>query len=71
MITGDTGSFGNAALNHFLCTYIGEFCIFSRDKKKQDNMCHEYQVKYPDVTHIYLHSRNCLIISAAQISYSH
>ena len=49
MITGGTGSFGNAVLNRFLCTDIGEIRIFSRDEKKQDDMRHEYQVKYPDV----------------------
>lgn len=51
MITGGTGSFGNAVLNRFLRTDIGEIRIFSRDEKKQDNMRHEYQVKYPDVAH--------------------
>ena len=51
MITGDTGSFGNAVLNRFLRTDIGEIRIFSRDEKKQDDMRHEYQVKYPDVAH--------------------
>ena len=49
MITGGTGSFGNAVLNRFLTTDIGEIRIFSRDEKKQDDMRHEYQVKYPDV----------------------
>ena len=47
MITGGTGSFGNAVLNRFLATDIGEIRIFSRDEKKQDDMRHEYQVKYP------------------------
>lgn len=47
MITGGTGSFGNAVLNRFLITDIGEIRIFSRDEKKQDDMRHEYQVKYP------------------------
>ena len=51
MITGGTGSFGNAVLNRFLRTDIGEIRIFSRDEKKQDDMRHEYQVKYPDVSH--------------------
>ena len=51
MITGGTGSFGNAVLNRFLETDIGEIRIFSRDEKKQDDMRHEYQVKYPDVAH--------------------
>lgn len=45
MITGGTGSFGNAVLNRFLCTDIGEIRIFSRDEKKQDDMRHEYQAK--------------------------
>lgn len=47
LITGGTGSFGNAVLNRFLETDIGEIRIFSRDEKKQDDMRHEYQVKYP------------------------
>ena len=51
MITGGTGSFGNAVLNRFLRTDIAEIRIFSRDEKKQDDMRHEYQVKYPDVAH--------------------
>ena len=51
MITGGTGSFGNADLNRFLRTDIGEIRIFSRDEKKQDDMRHEYQAKYPDVAH--------------------
>jgi len=51
MITGGTGSFGNAVLKRFLRTDIGEIRIFSRDEKKQDDMRHEYQVKYPDVEH--------------------
>ena len=48
MITGGTGSFGNAVLNRFLKTDIGEIRIFSRDEKKQDDMRHEYQAKYPN-----------------------
>ena len=48
MITGGTGSFGNAVLNRFLKTDIAEIRIFSRDEKKQDDMRHEYQVKYPE-----------------------
>ena len=48
LITGGTGSFGNAVLNRFLETDIGEIRIFSRDEKKQDDMRHEYQVKYPE-----------------------
>lgn len=47
LITGGTGSFGNAVLNRFLATDIGEIRIFSRDEKKQDDMRHEYQSKYP------------------------
>ena len=38
MITGGTGSFGNAVLKRFLDTDIGEIRIFSRDEKKQDDM---------------------------------
>ena len=49
MITGGTGSFGNAVLNRFLKTDIGEIRIFSRDEKKQDDMRHEYQIKMPEV----------------------
>lgn len=49
MITGGTGSFGNAVLNRFLDTDIKEIRIFSRDEKKQDDMRHEYQAKYPSV----------------------
>lgn len=48
LITGGTGSFGNAVLNRFLDTDIGEIRIFSRDEKKQDDMRHEYQSKYPE-----------------------
>ena len=51
LITGGTGSFGNAVLNRFLRTDIGEIRIFSRDEKKQDDMRHEYQANYPDVAH--------------------
>ena len=47
MITGGTGSFGNAVLIRFLGTDIGEVRIFSRDEKKQDDMRHEFQVKLP------------------------
>lgn len=49
MITGGTGSFGNAVLNRFLETDIGEIRIFSRDEKKQDDMRHEFQAKMPEV----------------------
>ena len=50
LITGGTGSFGNAVLNRFLNTDIREIRIFSRDEKKQDDMRHEYQIKYPEVS---------------------
>ena len=49
MITGGTGSFGNAVLNGFLNTDIREIRIFSRDEKKQDDMRHEFQAKMPEV----------------------
>ena len=48
LITGGTGSFGNAVLNRFLNTDIGEIRIFSRDEKKQDDMRHEFQAKMPE-----------------------
>ena len=48
LITGGTGSFGNAVLNRFLKTDIGEIRIFSRDEKKQDDMRHEFQAKCPE-----------------------
>ncbi len=50
MITGGTGSFGNAVLNRFLDTDIGEIRVFSRDEKKQDDMRHEFQAKMPEVS---------------------
>lgn len=49
MITGGTGSFGNAVLNRFLQTDIREIRVFSRDEKKQDDMRHEFQTKMPEV----------------------
>lgn len=49
LITGGTGSFGNAVLNRFLNTDIGEIRIFSRDEKKQDDMRHKFQAQMPDV----------------------
>ena len=49
MITGGTGSFGNAVLKRFLKTDIGEIRVFSRDEKKQDDMRHEFQAKMPEV----------------------
>ena len=48
LITGGTGSFGNAVLNRFLKTDIAEIRIFSRDEKKQDDMRHEFQAKMPE-----------------------
>ena len=48
LITGGTGSFGNAVLNRFLKTDIGEISVFSRDEKKQDDMRHEFQAKMPE-----------------------
>ena len=48
MITGGTGSFGNTVLKHFLESEIGEIRIFSRDEKKQDDMRHKLQERYPD-----------------------
>lgn len=48
LITGGTGSFGNAVLRRFLDTDIKEIRIFSRDEKKQDDMRHEYQIRYPE-----------------------
>lgn len=48
LITGGTGSFGNAVLNRFLSTDIREIRVFSRDEKKQDDMRHEFQVKMPE-----------------------
>ena len=49
LITGGTGSFGNAVLNRFLHTDIGEIRIFSRDEKKQDDMRHDFQARMPEV----------------------
>ena len=48
LITGGTGSFGNAVLNRFLKSDIKEIRIFSRDEKKQDDMRHRYQNIYPE-----------------------
>lgn len=47
MITGGTGSFGNAVLDRFLTTDIKEIRVFSRDELKQDNMRHYYQKEFP------------------------
>ena len=49
LITGGTGSFGNAVLKRFLRTDIGEIRIFSRDEKKQDDMRHYFQARMPEV----------------------
>lgn len=51
LITGGTGSFGNSVLKRFLRTDIGEVRVFSRDEKKQDDMRHYFQSRYPDVSH--------------------
>ena len=48
LITGGTGSFGNAVLNRFLTSDIKEIRIVSRDEKKQDDMRHKYQLEYPE-----------------------
>ena len=50
LITGGTGSFGNAVLTRFLNTDIGEVRIFSRDEKKQDDMRHAFQQSMPEVS---------------------
>ena len=49
LITGGTGSFGHAVLKRFVSSDIREIRVFSRDEKKQDDMRHEYQQKYPHV----------------------
>src|SRR5574344_1856885 len=51
LITGGTGSFGNAVLRRFLESDIKEIRIFSRDEKKQDDMRHHLQAAYPEVAH--------------------
>ena len=48
LITGGTGSFGNAVLKRFLGTDVGEIRVFSRDEKKQDDMRHEFQARMPE-----------------------
>lgn len=50
LITGGTGSFGNTVLDRFLNTEIAEIRIFSRDEKKQDDMRHLYQNKFPQLS---------------------
>lgn len=51
LITGGTGSFGNAVLRRFLDSDIKEIRIFSRDEKKQDDMRHFLQANRSDVAH--------------------
>ena len=52
LITGGTRSFGNAVLNRFLRTDIGEIRIFSRDENKQDDMRHDFQARMPEVANM-------------------
>ena len=49
MVTGGTGSFGNAVVKRFLATDIAEIRILSRDEKKQDDMRHMLQVQHPNL----------------------
>lgn len=49
LITGGTGSFGHTVLGHFLGSAIGEIRIYSRDEKKQDDMRHLLQSRYPSL----------------------
>lgn len=49
LITGGTGSFGNAVLTRFLYSDIKEIRIFSRDEMKQDDMRHRFQASSPEV----------------------
>lgn len=51
MITGGTGSFGNAVLRHFIESDIRQIRIFSRDEKKQDDLRHILQKRYPETAH--------------------
>jgi UDP-glucose 4-epimerase len=48
LVTGGTGSFGNAVVRRFMESDIKEIRILSRDEKKQDDMRHLFQSKYPD-----------------------
>lgn len=48
LITGGTGSFGNTVLKHFLNSDVAQIRIFSRDEKKQDDMRHDLQMRYPE-----------------------
>lgn len=49
LITGGTGSFGNAVLRRFLDSEVKEIRVFSRDEKKQDDMRHELQKEMPGI----------------------
>ena len=51
LITGGTGSFGSTVLKRFLTSDIEEIRIFSRDEKKQDDIRHTIQAKYPGYAH--------------------
>lgn len=51
LITGGTGSFGNAVLDRFLNSDIKEIRVFSRDEKKQNDMRHKYSALYPEIAH--------------------
>ena len=70
MITGGTGSFGNAVLNRFLRTDIGEIRIFSRDEKKQDDMRHGYRGFFV-VYSLRLHRayKVCVLIPTPKVEY--
>ncbi|MCR5808708.1 MAG: polysaccharide biosynthesis protein [Clostridiales bacterium] len=48
LITGGTGSFGSTVLKHFITSDVGEIRIFSRDEKKQDDMRHDLQARFPE-----------------------
>lgn len=50
LITGGTGSFGNAVLNRYLMSEVKEIRVFSRDELKQDDMRHHYQQSFPEVS---------------------
>ncbi len=50
LITGGTGSFGNAVLERFLKSDIREIRVFSRDELKQDTMRHHFQATMPEVS---------------------
>ena len=59
MITGGTGSFGNAVLRRFLETDVGEIRVFSRDEEKQDAMRHTYQTLFPQASEKIKFYRRC------------